>query len=127
MAIVGACRPLYLFVAFNRCLGMPFQHAAIRGFERPVLILVRRPILSDHPFCSLLRVPTARPAAEHTVDLVVAQVKSHLCVHCSVIIRPALNDWIKLPNQRLLRGGLMVAHDLTECPNMLFDRWFDFE
>ena len=54
----------------------------------------------------------------------VTQVKRRLRDYRSVIVRPALDDWVELPNQGLLRGGLMLTHNLTECRDMLFYRWF---
>src|SRR5215470_10507681 len=73
------------------------------------------------PFGVLVRVPALGPAPEHTVEPMVALRENCFRDDRSIVIGPALDNWIELSDHPFLGGVSLFPHDLPHLCHMPFD------
>src|SRR5262245_23403113 len=124
VAIVGTGHASYLDMTLDGGCRVLFQRASVLGRERPACALVQRPVFVAYPFRRLVGVSLPCPAPQHAVESVVALTEYFLCDHCAVVVCPAGDEWVQLPNQRFVRRLAVLMYYPCQLSDMLFDGFF---
>src|SRR5689334_23244450 len=111
VAIIGTGRALYFHMALDWSGCVFFQPIAILGRERPACALVQCPVFVANPTRCLIRVSASCPVSQQAVKPPVAVTEGFLGNDGAVVVGPAGDDWVQLPNQRFLeRRAVLVYH-----------------
>src|SRR6266581_6236597 len=111
VAIIRAGSPSDLNVPTDGRAGVGSQAHARRFAEDPVVRAPGMPVPPDDPAAGFLRVPSAAPAEQPTVQSVVQPAEDGLAHDRGMVARPAPNPWVERADQLTLRGLWLLSNE----------------
>ena len=113
VTIEGACRSFHFAVPNNRHGRVVVKHRPF-GPKAPAFPLLSVPVLLSDPSSSLMGVTEACPARQSQIEEVIQALEAGFADHGPIVLAPADNHRVELPNQMVLTRGSILTDDRAE-------------